>query len=122
MVNGNQNVYQFELTSKLGVDDIRPLLPEGATVEHKGRMVALSVDGNAWEVLLISCALSIPAGVITNIIYGAIKKRTKGNPGYIAIDQTRIRFEEGKIAEFIQTKITSSQPNDGDQNPQKKEP
>ena len=84
--------------------------PEGIEVIDSGiRTAAFSAEVLTWSNFAITVVFGIPAGVVANFIYDSIKNRSKEPPETIAINQTCIRFERGKITEFIETKITETQ-------------
>ena len=53
----------------------------------------------------LGVAASIPAGVIANAIYDAMKKRSKEPPTRIIIDKRQVEFDREKITRIIHERL-----------------
>ena len=80
----------IEIGSPIDSETLRAELPEGIVVEDRGlQYFEFDQAGFSLFAFTLGVAASIPAGVIANAIYYAMKKRSKEPPPRIIIAGNR---------------------------------
>src|SRR5438270_13884389 len=99
-------MFSIDLGSPIDAETLRPELPEGVQIRDDGlQYFEFDATGFSLFVFTITWAAGIPAGVIANRIYDAIKSRSKQPPTRILIEKRMVEFDRGTITRVIEQRI-----------------
>ncbi len=97
---------RIELGSPIDSETLRADLPQSFVVEDEGlQYFEFDTSGFSLFVFVLSVAAGIPASVVANAIYDAIKKRSKEPPTRIIIDKKQVKFDRGEITRIIHERL-----------------
>ena len=96
----------IEIGSPVESDSLQAELPEGLTVKDTGQQY-FEFDDTGFSLFMLTIGIvgGIPAGVVANAIYDAIKKRAKKPPTRIIIDKQHVEFDREKITRVVHERI-----------------
>jgi hypothetical protein len=99
-------MYSIELGSPIDSEALRRELPEGVQIQDEGRQYSeYDATGFSLFVFTVTWAAGIPAGVIANRIYDAMKKRSKEPPTRILIEKRIVEFDRGAVTRVIEERV-----------------
>ena len=99
-------MHSLLLGSPIDLETLKRELPSDFSVQDtKQKYYEFDDTGFSLFFLVVGWIASIPASVLANAIYDAIKKGSSKTPKRISINKIMIDFERGKIKKYIEEHI-----------------